>query len=332
MTASGLRRHEVVAVEASQGERQQTTVDSTGRLGRVLVITALQQARQLRDSSAMRDINVGNWAYNRSRAFEYPNKLISGDCFRRFRRKGAPDPSQCGAPQFGINPFGCPRHLKQTLKMSPTLRLSEFGTALNVSQKLTKVRWASARLIFIAYISFSVVSVLGGFLSAPLMTWYFFGDWRFWRHWSAGLGLLPHAFRLLNLMLRDNRGFMFSVPLTAPPRSTPDSATTTLHSSWPHGGSCGACSNCCRAGGHACPLLDENLGLCRGHDSFYWRYFNCGRFPSVSAELDYYNCHKWVLSKRDSTRVQASPVFSAALINVIEKRSGTERVSLGKPR
>ena len=82
----------------------------------------------------------------------------------------------------------------------------------------------------------------------------------------------------------------------------------------------------------ACPLLDENLGLCRGHDSFYWRYFNCGRFPSVSAELDYYNCHKWVLSKRDSTRVQASPVFSAALINVIEKRSGTERVSLEKPR
>jgi hypothetical protein len=218
------------------------------------------------------------------------------------------------------------------MKMSPTLRLFEFGTALNVSQKLTKVRWAAARLTFIAYISFSVVSLLGGFLTAPLMTWYFFGDWRFWRHWSAGLGLLPHAFRLLNLMLRDNRGFMFSVPLTAPPRSTPDSATTTLHSNWPHGGSCGACSNCCRAGGHACPLLDENLGLCRGHDSFYWRYFNCGRFPSVSAELYYYNCHKWVLSRRGSTRVQASPVFSATLINVIEKRSGTERVSLEKPR
>jgi hypothetical protein len=219
-----------------------------------------------------------------------------------------------------IAPVHLPATPEQTLKMSPTLRLSRFGTALNVSQRLSKVRWASARLTFIAYISFSVVSLLGGFLSAPLMTWYFFGDWRFWRHWSAGLRLLPHAFRLLKLMLRDNRGFMFSVTLTAPPRSTPDPATTTLHSSWPHGGSCGACSNCCRAGGHACPLLDQNLGLCRGHDSFYWRYFNCGRFPSVSAELDYYNCRKWVLSRRDSTRVQASPVLSAAAINVFEKR------------
>jgi len=213
-----------------------------------------------------------------------------------------------------------------------SLRLSGFGTALNVSQQLTKVRWALARLTFIAYISFSVVSVVGGFLSAPLMTWYFFGDWRFWRHWSAGLGLLPHALRLLSLMLRDNRGFLFSVPLTTPPRSTPDSATTTLHPNWPHGGSCGACSNCCRAGGYTCPLLDEDLGLCRGHDSFYWRYFNCGRFPSVAPELDYYNCRKWVLSGPDSTRVQLSPGFSAALINLTEKQLGTERVSLEKPR
>jgi hypothetical protein len=38
------------------------------------------------------------------------------------------------------------------------------------------------------------------------------------------------------------------------------------------------------------------------------------------------------LSRRDSTRVQVSPVFSEALLNVIEKRSGTERVSSEKPR
>lgn len=217
--------------------------------------------------------------------------------------------------------------------MTPTtLRLSESGAALNVPGKLTRLRWASARLAFIAYIGFSVVSLVGGFLTAPLMTWYFFGDWRFWRHWSAGLGLLPHAFRLLNLMIRDNQGFMFSVPLTAPPRSVPDSAATTLHPSWPHGGSCGACSNCCRAGGHACPLLDEDLGLCRGHDSFYWRYFNCGRFPSVPAELDYYDCDKWVLSGPQTIREQPSPVFYATLIDAIDKRSGKERVSPETPR
>lgn len=164
-----------------------------------------------------------------------------------------------------------------------------------VTRPFNQIRWASARLLFIAYIGFSVVSLVGGFLTAPLMTWYFFGDWRFWRHWSAGLGLLPHALRLLRLMLSDNRGFMFSVPLTSPPRSSPDLSATSLHPFWPYGSSCGNCSNCCRAGGHACPLLDEKLELCRGYDSFYWRYFNCGRFPSMTSEIDYYGCRKWVL-------------------------------------
>jgi hypothetical protein len=37
------------------------------------------------------------------------------------------------------------------------------------------------------------------------------------------------------------------------------------------------------------------------------------------------------LSRRDSTRVQVSPVYSEDLIDVIEKRSGTERVSPEKP-
>jgi len=164
-----------------------------------------------------------------------------------------------------------------------------------LSLQLDKARWALARLAFISYLGFSLVTLVGGFLTAPLMTWYLFGDWRFWRHGSAALGLLPHAGRLMRLMLKDRRVFMFSVPLTSPPRSHPDPAGPSLHPGWPHGRSCGDCSNCCRPGGHACPLLDESNGLCRGYDSFYWRYFNCGRFPSVAPEIDYYDCHKWRL-------------------------------------
>lgn len=163
-------------------------------------------------------------------------------------------------------------------------------------QQLQKARWALARLFFITYIGFSVATVVGGFLTAPLMTWYFFGDWRFWRHWSAGLGLLPHGLRLLRLMASDGQSFMFSVPLTSPPRTSPNLDATTLHPFWPHGESCGECSNCCKAGGSTCPLLDETLGLCRGYDSFYWRYFNCGRFPSAAPEIAYYDCRKWVLA------------------------------------
>jgi hypothetical protein len=164
-----------------------------------------------------------------------------------------------------------------------------------VIQQLNQARWAIARLLFIVYIGFSIVSLVGGFLTAPLMTWYFFGDWRFWRHWSAGLGLLPHGLRLLRLMASDGQAFMFSVPLTSPPRTSPDLDATSLHPLWPQGESCGDCSKCCKAGGYTCPLLDESVGLCRGYDSFYWRYFNCGRFPSLATEIDYYDCRKWVL-------------------------------------
>jgi hypothetical protein len=164
-----------------------------------------------------------------------------------------------------------------------------------VTQQLNKIGWASARLFFILYIGFCVASLIGGFLTAPLMTWYFYGDWRFWRFWSSAPGLFIHALRLLRLMLRDNRSFMFTVPLSTPPRSSPDPSSVSLQRFWSHGRSCGACSNCCRPGGHACPLLDEASGLCRGYDSFYWRYFNCGRFPSTPDEIEYYGCSKWVM-------------------------------------
>jgi hypothetical protein len=39
--------------------------------------------------------------------------------------------------------------------------------------------------------------------------------------------------------------------------------------------------------------LDEERDRCRGYDSFYWRYFNCGRFPSNAEETHYYSCGKW---------------------------------------
>jgi hypothetical protein len=160
---------------------------------------------------------------------------------------------------------------------------------------LNKARWAMARLLFILYISFSVLSVFGGFLTAPLMTWYFFGDWRFWRYWSSGVRLFPHAFRLFKVMLRDQKGFMFAVPLTSPPRSIPNPEKAVLNDSWGEDHSCTNCTNCCRTGGYTCPLLDENRGLCEGYDSFYWRYFNCGRFPSAFAQVEYYECPKWVV-------------------------------------
>lgn len=192
-----------------------------------------------------------------------------------------------------------------------------------MSQQFHKARWALARIAFLAYIGFSLITLVGGFLTAPLMTWYFFGDWRFWRHWSPGLGLMPHAGRILRLMLSDRRAFLFAVPLTSPPRSAPDPAATALRHGWPHGESCGDCSNCCRPGGFVCPLHDERDHLCLGYDSFYWRYFNCGRFPSVAEEIDYYGCRKWALAAvaQPPEVEQGYPVFPVALGDIIEPAS-----------
>ena len=186
-------------------------------------------------------------------------------------------------------------------------------------EKLHAFRWALARLVFITYIVFSVVTLIGGFLTAPLMTWYFFDDWRFWRHWRTGLGLLPHGLRLTAMMLGHSRAFMFSVPLASPPRSAPDSSSALFRTDWHHGDSCGDCSNCCKPGGNVCPLLDEEHQGCRGYNSFYWRYFNCGRYPSFEEEIHYYDCRKWLLT----TSGQAGTVTLA--VNPALALSGKEQ-------
>lgn len=158
-----------------------------------------------------------------------------------------------------------------------------------------KAKWAALRLIFYAYLGFSILSVVGGFLTAPLMSHYFFGDWRFWRHWNHGWRLFPHAWRMLWLIVKgDNDGFMFSVRLTSPPHNAPLPSRVRLAPDWKAGSSCGECTRCCDV--IQCPVLEKGTGLCRGYDSFFWRYFNCGRFPSYQSEIDYYACPKWVMA------------------------------------
>ena len=90
-------------------------------------------------------------------------------------------------------------------------------------------------------------------------------------------------------------GFMFSAPLFSPPATGPDISLVRLKIGWPHGSSCGDCTNCCDTIG--CPLVTPRGDGCLGYDSPYWRYFNCGRFPISREQLDYYDCPKWELRK-----------------------------------
>lgn len=157
-----------------------------------------------------------------------------------------------------------------------------------------RLKWPLARLGFYTYISFSLLTVVGGYLTAPVMTYYFFGDWRFWRHASPGWKLFRHGWRMVALIVRGhNDGFLFSVPLTSPPMTAPDRDVVKLAGNWEHATSCKPCVRCCEV--IACPVLDEETRLCLGYNSFFWRYFNCGRYPSQQSEIEYYICPKWVM-------------------------------------
>ncbi|HKI99154.1 MAG TPA: hypothetical protein VKB51_11835 [bacterium] len=163
-----------------------------------------------------------------------------------------------------------------------------------------QAKWVAARLVFYTYIGFSLGTLgIGGFLTGPMMTWYFYGDWRFWRHWQSAKGLFSHGYRMLWYILQgQNGGFMLGVPLTAPPFSAANREVVELQPTWEFGSSCGPCNRCCSK--IKCPVLDTEKGLCRGYDSFFWRYFNCGRFPSEQREVDFYLCNKWGFKDRPS--------------------------------
>jgi hypothetical protein len=176
-----------------------------------------------------------------------------------------------------------------------TLIRPEGGWTAAAKRTLQPVQWAAARTLFIGYVGFALFTVVGGFLTAPLATWYFLGDWRFWRHWRTGIRLYGQGWRMFGLMLKGESGFMLDVPMTAPPHTAPVASLVDLNPNWAHGGSCGPCSRCCSQ--IHCPVLDTETGFCRGYDAFYWRYFNCGRFPSSQREIDYYGCPKWVMKE-----------------------------------
>jgi hypothetical protein len=162
---------------------------------------------------------------------------------------------------------------------------------------LQQSRWAAARLLFYTYLAFSIGTLgLGGFLTGPVMTWYFYRDWRFWRRWDSAKRLYPHAFRMLWYLLQGrNGGFMLAVPLNAPPHSSVDRSRVEMQPTWEFGSSCGPCTRCCSK--IHCPVLDQATGLCGGYNSFFWRYFNCGRYPSEQREIDYYLCNKWQMKE-----------------------------------
>ena len=160
-------------------------------------------------------------------------------------------------------------------------------------------RWAGARILFHLIIAFTLSTVVGGIITVPFLIYCFFGDWRFWRYLRDVPRMYWQGWYMAYLVIRgENHGFMLGVPLFSPPSSVPDPGLVTLNGAWGHGSSCGNCVNCCI--GINCPILHVESGLCRGYNSFFWRYFNCGRYPTQQSDIDYYGCPKWLLLPRKS--------------------------------
>jgi len=88
---------------------------------------------------------------------------------------------------------------------------------------------------------------------------------------------------------------MYPSKLTDPPQNHNDLNVVCISDTWQGAhDNCDVCeSTCCDQ--LNCPLVHNKRCICYG--SWYWGYYYCGRYPSNQAQIDYYNCPKWVTIK-----------------------------------
>ncbi|HEX9909388.1 MAG TPA: hypothetical protein VGA86_00780, partial [Desulfatiglandales bacterium] len=120
-------------------------------------------------------------------------------------------------------------HAEETLKLNGPL-----SSALICQIK--KLRWAGARLGFIGFITFGVITGVGLYLLAPLFSYYFFGTLRFWKYAHMGPRLIIYAYTMAFGYLKGE--FAPSVRLTAPPMTKPDLSLVQINPAWENGESC----------------------------------------------------------------------------------------------
>jgi hypothetical protein len=161
-----------------------------------------------------------------------------------------------------------------------------------------KLYWAASRLLFLLLV---IVGVLTGglliFAAGPLYSWYFLGDWRFGRYRRLVLPTVMLAYRMFADWIQEPAyRSSFFPSIMAPPRSAPDPSLVQVRPDWSQAdSSCNGCVQCCLM--RACPMMDKGRKMCLGFNSFYWRYFNCGRYPESLLQIEYYNCPKWEPAK-----------------------------------
>lgn len=167
-----------------------------------------------------------------------------------------------------------------------------------VTTNIQHIEWVTKRLLFmVLYFLLILTGGISMFITAPLTSYLLFRDVKFWRYTRYFFPFAMLAYHQLALLITDQRyRTMFSIPFTAPPMRQPDKSILELSESWDsieH--ECSGCSNCCVQMG--CPLLDWEQGKCMSYNSFFWNYFNCGRYPATKNQIDYYQCPKWMMKE-----------------------------------
>ena len=171
------------------------------------------------------------------------------------------------------------------------MAVDQFSRERKIMQEM---KWLSIRVLLLGaglFVTLTLGTAL--YLFAPLASYIFFDDWRFWRHLGKFHRVIQAGIRLYVLVFTNENDYRnaFSLSFTSPPGTSPDRNRVRINPSWAHGESCGSCSQCCQQ--LRCPLLDKEKGLCMVYGSLIWRYFNCGTYPFSQKEINYFNCPKW---------------------------------------
>ena len=175
-------------------------------------------------------------------------------------------------------------HVREIIKVEPAYPPSAVMC-------LKRIQWAGARILFISSLTIGITTVAGLYLFSPLFSFWFLGTIQFWKFARMAPRLVGYAYTRAYHFLR--KDFSPSIPITTPPMRSPDLRLVRINPGWQPGDSCTNCGKCCRK--IDCPLQEKETGHCLAYDSFFWRYFNCGRYPSSQKEIDHYECPKWVM-------------------------------------
>lgn len=164
---------------------------------------------------------------------------------------------------------------------------------------MEKAKWAAARIIFLVMaLAGTATGSAAAYLLGPVYSWYLFDDVRFLKHHRLFFPIAVAFWKLVFEWVRNPEYHrMFAIPLTAPPMMGPDLSLVRVRAAWSEtDGACNGCVQCCIR--RSCPMLDTERNRCLSYGSFFWRYFNCGRYPESGEQIRYYDCPKWEVRGR----------------------------------